>query len=62
MHAFNIAVPIPVHVQLTGRPKRVAEVSGDYFSADQIPTVGLAAPVKKLWQQLSAQQLSLIEG
>jgi A/G-specific adenine glycosylase len=53
---------VPVHVQLTGRPKRVAEVSGDYFSADQIPTVGLAAPVKKLWQQLSAQQLSLIEG
>ncbi|GAA5315904.1 MAG: A/G-specific adenine glycosylase [Candidatus Pelagadaptatus aseana] len=53
---------VPVHVQLASRPAGVAEIRSDYFAPEQIPTVGLAAPVKKLWQQLAARQLSLIEG
>lgn len=52
---------VPVYVQLNDELLSIAESGGCFYNAGSIPGVGLAAPVKKLWQQLQSRQLSLIE-
>lgn len=51
----------PVYITLATEVTAIAEFDGCFYTADSVPAVGLAAPVKKLWQQLQRRQLSLIE-
>lgn len=51
----------PVYVSLANDVAAIAESGGCFYEVASVPAVGLAAPVKKLWQQLQRRQLSLIE-
>lgn len=51
----------PVYVTLADEMAAIAESGGGFYESGSVPAVGLAAPVKKLWQQLQRRQLSLIE-
>lgn len=42
----RVALNVPIHT--------VGEGSSNWFALSEVPKVGLAAPVKKLWQQLQS--------